>query len=76
MGDMNWRDKDDLDLTSEDIDAMITEGCPVEVRGPKLPAGAAFITSSTTFVISSTLRPEVYRPQGRLVGPMPTHAAG
>lgn len=39
MSDVNWRDKSDLDLTSEDIDAMIAEGRPVDVRGPSLPAG-------------------------------------
>lgn len=41
MGDVNWRDKDDLDLTSEDIDSMIAEGQPVQVRGPVVP-GKAF----------------------------------
>ena len=38
MSDVNWRDKDDLDLTSDDIDAMIAEGQPVQVRGPVAPA--------------------------------------
>lgn len=39
MSDMNWREKNDLDLTSEDIDAMVAEGRPVDVRGPSLPPG-------------------------------------
>lgn len=32
---MGWREKDDLDLTAEDIDAMIVEGHEVTVRGPR-----------------------------------------
>lgn len=43
MGDMNWRGKDDLDLTSDDIDDMIAEAQPVAVRGPDLPAGAPLV---------------------------------
>jgi hypothetical protein len=49
MGDMNWRDKDDLDLTSEDIDAMIDEGQPVAVRGPRLPQGAVLVKAAATY---------------------------
>ncbi len=30
----HWRDKDDLDLTSEDIEQMISEGSPVDLVGP------------------------------------------
>lgn len=46
----DWRDKDDLDLTSEDISAMFEAGDPVEVRGPsRLPAGGAFVGVACTF---------------------------
>jgi hypothetical protein len=34
MSDVNWRDKDDLALTSGDISAMAAEGEPVQVVGP------------------------------------------
>lgn len=43
MSDMNWRDKADEDLTSEDVAAMAAEGTPVVVRGPASPAGARFL---------------------------------
>lgn len=49
MSNMNWRDKDDLDLTSEDIDAMIADGQSVAVRGPRLPGHAAIVTAAQTF---------------------------
>jgi hypothetical protein len=68
MSDMNWRDKDDLDLTSEDIDAMVAEGQPVVVRGPRMPAGASLVTPSPTLGGSVTSHPQVPRPAGRLVG--------
>ncbi len=60
MADMNWRDKDDLDLTSEDIDAMIAEGKRVGVRGPSLPS-AARIATTTSYAMprgsTTTYRP-------------------
>jgi hypothetical protein len=54
MSDMNWRDKDDLDLTSEDIDAMVAEGELVGVRGP-LPGGACFIRPAMTEAVVETV---------------------
>jgi hypothetical protein len=58
MADMNWRDKDDLDLTSEDIDAMISEGQPVEVRGPspELPSAARLITAPGSWAIAGNVK--------------------
>jgi hypothetical protein len=49
MGHMNWRDKDDLDLTSEDISAMADEGEPVEVVGPPFPASAHIVAAVTSY---------------------------
>ncbi|MGI8538128.1 MAG: hypothetical protein ACR2K2_16995 [Mycobacteriales bacterium] len=46
---MNWRDKDDLDLTGEDVDAMIGEGLPVDVRGPRLPGCAVVLQAVPTY---------------------------
>lgn len=58
MSNMNWRDKDDLELTSEDIDAMISEAQPVEVRGPstELPSAARLITASCSWAIASNVK--------------------
>lgn len=75
MGIVNWRDKDDLDLTSEDISAMAAEGQAVAVRGPHLPGNGIFISSADTYVFTTTVRPEVHRPLGRLVGVLPTVTA-
>ncbi len=75
MSDMNWREKDDLDLTSEDIDAMIAEGQPTNVRGPRLPAGARMVERSSTYLGATTNAPEMSRPNGRLVGAAPTRSA-
>lgn len=75
MSDMNWRDKDDLDLTSADIDAMIGEGLPVAVRGPRLPPGARLVERPSTYRGATTSSPEVSRPNGRLVGAAPTRSA-
>ncbi len=58
MSDMNWRDKDDLDLTSEDIDEMAAEGVPVEVRGPLL----MLVHPAPTSVTAVTVRPQPLRP--------------
>ena len=75
MGDMNWRDKADLDLTSEDITAMAAEGERVEVRGPAVPAHGIFVRPVPTFAGATVVRPEVERPTGRrLVGAALTHA--
>ncbi len=58
MPDMDWRLKDDDDLTSEDIDAMIAEGTPVAARGPRLPGGARLITAApASGGQSTTVRP-------------------
>lgn len=43
-----WLDKDDLDLTAEDIDGMLVAGLPVEATGP-LPGGAVFVTPPATY---------------------------
>lgn len=75
MSDMNWRDKDDLDLTADDIDAMAAEGQPVAIRGPRLPGNAVFLSSVATSTPATTLRPEVGRPVGQLLSPARTHAA-
>jgi hypothetical protein len=74
MSDMNWRDKADEDLTSEDIAAMAAEGQPVAVRGP-LPGNGVLISPADTFVTAVTLRPDVVRPTGRRIGATPTLAA-
>lgn len=75
MSDMNWRDKEDLELTSEDISAMAAEGESVAVRGPRLPGGAKIVERSATYVGAITNRPEIARPNGRLVGAAPTRSA-
>ena len=43
--DKDWRDKDDADLTSEDLDDMLAAGKPVSVTGPTA-AGRAGAESS------------------------------
>ncbi len=50
MKDMtDWRDKDDLDLTSEDLGAMIDAGEPVElVSAPRLPGHGAIVVPVRT----------------------------
>ena len=60
MSDMSWRDKDDHDLTSEDISAMAAEGQPVGVRGPHIPSAARLATASQTFGATTTT--STYRP--------------
>lgn len=55
MSDMGWRDKDDLDLTSEDISAMAAEGEQLFVRGPKFPGGARVIGPPLTEVAALTV---------------------
>ncbi len=75
MSAVNWRDKDDLDLTTEDITAMAAEGKAVGVRGPHVPGNGVFISSADTHVFTTTVRPEVQRPLGRLVGALPTVTA-
>lgn len=56
MSDMGWRDKDDLDLTNDDIDAMISEGEAVDIRGPFLAGGGKLITRAKTYTGVSTLK--------------------
>ncbi len=60
MGDMSsdWRDKDDLDLTAEDVDAMLNAGAPLTVVGPhQLPGNGVLVTARATFGVP-TLWPE------------------
>jgi hypothetical protein len=45
----DWRMRDDLDLTSEDVSAMFEAGEAEEVRGPWVPANGHFVTVSCTF---------------------------
>jgi hypothetical protein len=47
MGD--WRDKDDLDLTAEDLSDMLDEGTPVEIVGPRLPSWATRVSAVPSF---------------------------
>lgn len=44
--DKDWRNKDDADLTSEDLDEMLAAGKPVVVAGPMLPGGAVLTSVS------------------------------
>lgn len=61
--DSDWRDRDDLDLTSEDITAMFDAGEPAEVRGPSstttyVPLGGKVVEAIRTFggqVVSTTM---------------------
>lgn len=41
MGDA-WQDKDDLDLTNDDLDAMMDEGKPIAVNDPTWLAGGVW----------------------------------
>jgi hypothetical protein len=75
MSGMNWRDKDDLDLTSDDIDAMIAEGTPVAVRGPVATVQTIAEWVTVNYGPATTLRPEIERPVGRLVGAADTRVA-
>jgi len=47
MGD--WRDKEDLELTSEDIGAMMDAGEPVLPGRPKLPDRAILVSAVPTY---------------------------
>lgn len=58
MGDVNWRDKDDLELTNADVDAMMAEGQEVGVRGPLL----ALVRPAPTSATAVTVRAQPYRP--------------
>lgn len=75
MSDMNWRDKDDLDLSSEDITAMAAEGQEVTVRGPHVPGNGTFISSAPTYGATTVVRPAVRSRTGQIVGAPPTYAA-
>lgn len=44
----DWRDKDDLDLTAEDITAMLEAGQPVQAASTPLPGGAVLVTPTLT----------------------------
>lgn len=44
-----WRDKDDFEMTSEDIDAMANDGVDVEITGPPLPGGAVIVEPAPSF---------------------------
>jgi hypothetical protein len=53
-----WRDKDDLDLTSDDISTMLDEGTPVGTRGPdRYPAGGTVVRPASTFSTASKVNP-------------------
>jgi hypothetical protein len=68
MSNVNWRHKDDLDLTSEDIDAMIAEGEAVEVCGPALPGNGVLIKAAPTYgAVTAWARPKAPRVKGQLV---------
>jgi len=46
----DWRTKDDLDLTSDDITQMFDAGEPVDVGGPEhTPAYARLVSTNCTF---------------------------
>lgn len=48
----DWREKDDLDLTSEDITAMFDACEPAEIRGPAVtyvPMGGKIVQALQTF---------------------------
>lgn len=47
MGD--WRDKEDIDLTSEDIAAMLDAGEPVSAGKPSSPSMAIFVSAPPTY---------------------------
>lgn len=44
-----WGRRDDLDLTSDDIGALLDAGEPVEITAPKLPQAAVLVTALHTF---------------------------
>lgn len=45
-----WREKDDLELTAEDIGDMLAAGTATSIVGPfHLPPHAVFVTATTTF---------------------------
>ena len=44
-----WGRRDDLDLTSDDIGAMLDAGEPVEIAAPELPHAAVLVTALRTF---------------------------
>jgi hypothetical protein len=47
MGD--WRDKEDLELTSDDIGAMLDAGEPVSAGKPSSPSMAIFVSALPTY---------------------------
>lgn len=61
----SWFDKDDLDLTAEDIDGMLDAGLPVEATGPPLPGGAVFVAPLASYgghvvpIVASSWSPAV-----------------
>jgi hypothetical protein len=44
----DWREKDDLNLTAEDITTMLDAGDPIPVTGPRLPGSAVIVTAFPT----------------------------
>jgi hypothetical protein len=52
MGD--WRDKDDLDLTADDLSDMLDEGAPVKIVGPRLPSWATRVSAVPSFSAGHT----------------------
>ncbi len=65
--DKDWRDKDDADLTSADLDAMLEAGRHVVVGGPTLPLGAV-LTSVNPNLPGNVipLRPRVFSRQAQV----------
>lgn len=45
----DWHGKDDLDLTAEDITAMVNAGTHVQAGGPHLPGEAVVVTALATY---------------------------
>ncbi len=49
-----WQRKDDLDLTSEDLSAMLQSGDVVELVNVDLPPGARLVMPSGSFGVGVT----------------------
>jgi hypothetical protein len=68
----DWRDKDDVDLTAEDIDAMIASGESIRIVGSPLPGMTVTTPSSrnegVNFTVVSEQTPDLAGLRGELVG--------
>lgn len=83
MSDMSdWRDKDDLELSSDDITEMIDAGQPVEATGPIVPGGFlvepanTFVSASMVYVASPVVTSPVQIPRGSTSSALMQPAAG